>query len=415
MKKRCAAPIIFITVGVLLATLFIHGEVRAAGDYETWSDYGYGVRSQLDRIVADGTDIAQGSAGDYLARNQFTVYGRYDLLVFEGWAGYDMPMIGAGYTVNDGENIFEGQLSEAAAESQAAIYGGDNAGYYSIAVPVSEFKEKVKITLLAKLEDDTAVALNRYDIYFQEKRPQAVTKDVVLTTGGTGAPICFSDYGTVGFRFKVEEGWRLGQFIVVNSPTWDMEGAGLVARIYKWDKDYGTTVKGKCVDTCTIEDHINCTSMIISFYYIPAGEYLIELSDFELKIGGYEATDVAASQKDAFGFFIDGDAADANPPQLKLLLEDDAVPPEVTPAPTEKPTAEPADATASSEQSPEPTENAAVPGTSAPEATSGQASEPSEKSSGIDPGVLIGIIGGVAAIIAIAVAVILASKLKKSK
>ncbi|MBP5633016.1 MAG: hypothetical protein J6Y21_09690 [Clostridia bacterium] len=386
MKKRAIVFIIALLVATLTVSLFGYGVVSASGNYESWDDYGYGVRSQIDKIIADGADISNGAPGDYLALNKYTVYGRYDTLVFEGWAGYDMPIVAAGYTINDGENVFEGQLIEAEEGSHAAQFGGDNVTYYSITVPVTEYTEKTKITLLAKLEDDTAVALNRYDVYYQEKKPEAKKKSVGLTTGGTGTPVCFSDYNSVAFTFKVEEGWRLNQFIVVNAPTWDMIGAGLTARIYKWDKDYETTLKGKCIDTCVIEDHINCTSMVVSFYYIPAGEYLIEFSDFELKIGGYDSTGVVPDQKDIFKYFTDGEIADTNPPQLKMVFEDDSIPPEITPAPTEAPTPEPTEAP-TEKPTEEPVATDAPVTTDAPEAsdeakvTDKPAEEPGEKTS----------------------------------
>ena len=341
MKKILKILTASLALALLFTVLFGYGIVSASGNYELWDDYGYGVRSQIDRIIADGTDISNGAPGDYLALNKYTIYGRYDTLVFEGWAGYDMPMYAVGYTINDGENILEGTLTEVEEGSHAAQYGGDNVSYYSISVPVTEYKEKTKITLLAKLEDDTVVTLNRYDVFYQENKPETKKKTVGLTTGGTGTPVCFSDYASVAFKFKVDEGWRLHQFIVINAPTWDMIGAGLTARIYKWDKDYTTTVNGKCIDTCVIEDHINCTSMVVSFYYIPAGEYLIEFSDFELKIGGYDSTGVAPDQRDVFKYFTDGSIADTNPPQLKMVFEDDEIPPEITPEPTQEPTHEP--------------------------------------------------------------------------
>jgi len=410
VKNGLKLLIAFLAItAVLLGTVAVY----AQGNYETWSDYGYGVRSQIDKISADGEEISQGAPGDYLGRNNYTVYGRYDTLVFEGWAGYDMPIIAAGYTINDGENVFDGQLTAVEQGSHAAQYGGDFVSYYSITVPVSEYKEKTKITLLVKLEDDTAVALNRFDVYYQEKKPATVKKEVVLTSGGTGTPVCFSDNGSVAFKFKVDENWRLNQFVVVNAPTWDTEGAGLTARIYKWDKDYKTTVSGKCIDTCIIEDHINCTSMVISFYYIPAGEYLIELSDFVLKIGGYDSTAVSADQKDVFKYFIDGEPADSNPPQLKLVFEDDSIPPEITAAPTEVPTSEPTEApeiteVPESDQTDIPEESA----TDVPAVETEKAAETDNKSANKASPIMIGLIAfGV--LLVIAAVIFLIAKKKK--
>ena len=102
--------------------------------------------------------------------------------------------------------------------------------------------------------------------------------------------------------------------------------------------------------------------MVVSFYYIPAGEYLIEFSEFELKIGGYDSTGVTPDQKDAFRYFTNGDIADTNPPQLKMVFEDDSIPPEITPAPTEAPTPEPTEAPTEN-----PTDEPAV--TDAPQST----------------------------------------------
>ena len=135
-----------------------------------------------------------------------------------------------------------------------------------------------------------------------------------------------------------------------------------------------------------IEDHINCTSMVVSFYYIPAGEYLIEFSDFELKIGGYDSTGVVPDQKDIFKYFTDGEIADTNPPQLKMVFEDDSIPPEITPAPTEAPTQEPTEAP-TEKPTEEPVATDAPVTTDAPDAsdeaevTDKPAEEPGEKTS----------------------------------
>ena len=321
-------------------------KVRAAADYTTWDEYGYGVRSQVDSIKGDGNSVTEGlQPGDYLSSNKFTISGKYSTLSFEGWAGYDQVMTKVGYTIDDGENVLNGTMRDVGPEEHAAIYGGDNVKYYQIDVPVGGVTNKIKITLLAELEDETVVCLNRYDLYFESEVKEVKKKNVGITSGGTGTPICFSDFDSVAFKIRIDEEWRLGQFTVVNSPTWDMVGAGLTARIYKWDKDYDTTVKGKVLDTCVIEDHINCTSMVIEFGYIPAGDYLIEFSDFELKIGGYDATSVASAQQGAFKYFQDGEEEDSGYPQLKMVLYDNTNPPEITPEPaTPEPTAAPTDA-----------------------------------------------------------------------
>ena len=99
---------------------------------------------------------------------------------------------------------------------------------------------------------------------------------------------------------------------------------------------------GKKLGECLIENHINCTSMLIEFGYIPAGDYLITFTDFELKIGGYDATAVAAPQKGHFEYFVDGEKTDEMIPQLKMVLLDNSNPPEITeePTPEETPTPE---------------------------------------------------------------------------
>ncbi len=344
MKKTvlliCACALVLIMTAGIAAF--------ADSGYETWDDYGYGVRSQVDEIFADGKSISGGSAGDYLSVNQYIIAGKYETLTFKGWAGYDQVITGVGYAIDGGENVFGGELIPAAADSHAAAYGGDNVTYYSIDVPVAGITEKTRLTLLAQLEDGTAVALNRYDVFVQEKKEQIVQKEVALTQGGTGRPICFSDYGSVAFKIHIPEQWRLGQFVVINSPTWDMTGAGLTADIYKWDTDYDTTLKGKSLSTCLIEDHINCTSMVITFGYVPEGDYLVEFTDFELKIGGYEANGPTSEQASTFKYFVDELEETSGIPQLKMVLYDNTVPPQITEAPatevpTEAPTAAPTD------------------------------------------------------------------------
>ncbi len=350
MKTKNTGKRAWISVlAVLTALIMLAGlttVVSAETGYTTWDDYGYGVRSQVDSIKGDGNSVTEGlQPGDYLSSNKFTISGKYTTLSFEGWAGYDQPITKVGYAFNDGENVLDGTVIDVEPESHAALYGGDNVKYYHIDVPVGDITQKTKITLLAELEEGEVVALNRYDLYFDTEVKVTKKKTVGITTGGTGTPVCFSDFDAVAFKIQIEDEWRLGQFTVVNAPTWDMVGAGLTARIYKWDTDYDTTVKGKVLDTCVIEDHINCTSMVVEFGYIPAGDYLIEFSDFELKIGGYDATAVAAAQQGAFKYFLDGVEEDSGYPQLKMVLYDNTNPPEITPEPaTPEPTAAPTDA-----------------------------------------------------------------------
>lgn len=433
--QRTVTPVLAVlTAMVILAGLTVFGGVtgvrpgfasvvRAAADYTTWDEYGYGVRSQVDSIKGDGNSVTEGlTPGDYLSSNKFTVYGKYTTLEFEGWAGYDQIITKVGYTINDGENVLDGTAEGVDPESHAALYGGDNVKYYHIDVPVSGVTARTKITLLAELEDETVVTLNRYDVYYETEVKEVKKKNVGITSGGTGTPICFSDFDSVGFKIRIEEGWRLGQFTVVNSPTWDMVGAGLTARVYKWDNDYDKTVKGKVLDTCVIEDHINCTSMVIEFGYIPAGDYLIEFSDFELKIGGYDATSVAAGQQGAFKYFQDGYEEDSGYPQLKMVLYDNSNPPEITPEPaTPEPTAAPTDAP-TDVPADEPTE-AATDGQ-----VEGQTSKPAEsdddnggkdnsdnkdnKKKKNNAPVIIGVAAGVVAVAA-AAGVVIAKKRKK--
>ena len=82
--------------------------------------------------------------------------------------------------------------------------------------------------------------------------------------------------------------------------------------------------------------------MIIEFSYIPAGDYVITFTDFELKIGGYDATAVAAPQKGLFEYYVDGEKTNEMIPQLKMVLLDNSNPPEITeePTPEETPTPE---------------------------------------------------------------------------
>ena len=66
-----------ITLILTLAVLFTLLAVVSFADsgYESWVDYGYGVRSQVDDIFADDKSIAGGSAGDYLSTNKYLISG----------------------------------------------------------------------------------------------------------------------------------------------------------------------------------------------------------------------------------------------------------------------------------------------------------------------------------------------------
>ncbi|MBR7078598.1 MAG: hypothetical protein IKI41_07620, partial [Clostridia bacterium] len=90
--RKIITFILAISILCAVPALFAHAE----SGYETWVDYGYGVRSQVDSIYSGETAIAVGTAGDFLSTNKYLISGEYESLRFEGWCGYDQIITAIG-------------------------------------------------------------------------------------------------------------------------------------------------------------------------------------------------------------------------------------------------------------------------------------------------------------------------------
>ena len=358
----CAAAMVFTLFGAVTVN-------AAASKFVDQNDYDETIVGQsLDIIKGDGTDLYKpGDTGEYLSNNGNTVYGPFATVTMRGWIGFEQEITEFGYVVGDGEPVFSPDFF-VETEGPVKAAGGEYALRFEVTADVSAVTGAARVLPLAKLEDGTVVGATYYNItYTTEKAPEVTSKPVTvnLTADRTNTPVNFSGAGAVGFRFTVPEGMKLVKFTVVQAPTWNgpSTGIGCYATIYRWTgDDYEETIDSEIVAEYAVEDHRDCSNMDITFSYVPAGEYLIELTEFTGNLGGWAATAISDDYAESFFYYLNGEENE-NPVHCKMTLSADDDPPAptekpaATEAPTEKPTEEP---TAAPTEAPtaEPTENA---------------------------------------------------------
>jgi len=105
----------------------------------------------------------------------------------------------------------------------------------------------------------------------------ALAKDIAYFTDRGGDPKSFKG-ASFAVQFAIPEGKAASQFYYFQSPTWGSHpyGADCYATIYKWNKDYDTTVAGRVLGKLQIYGHGDGEDLIIDFGKIySSGEYLL--------------------------------------------------------------------------------------------------------------------------------------------
>ena len=419
MRKFAA---LFVALAIA-ATLFGVLGVSAAS-YITQDEYDESPHQSLDAIQGNGANLyTPGYTGDYLAGVDNIIRGPFNTVSLQGWFGVDQPILEYGYVLGDGEPVFDPSFT-VQTEPAVIAAGGEFAQRFVIVMDTSALGEELTPFMpVAKLEDGTVLAVTYLDLKYTTKAETAETKpiNVDITTGRTDTAINFSGTSSVSFKIVVPEGMQLTRFTVVQSPTWNgsPSGIGLTANIFAWTGDFDETVEGESLGECIVENHKDCSNLDITFDYIPAGEYLIDLTDFTGNIGGWAATGISEECAGSYLFFSNGFESE-DTPHVRMSIKEDTDPPAPTEKPTKKPTAEPTQEPAATEAPTEaptevPTDVPAVtdaPATEAPNATEGsKASDDTKKDNKwLVPVIIAACVVAAAVIAALAIA---ASKKKK--
>ena len=433
MKRRIAAIIVVIALALTsLGIITVHADLQ----YTTQTDYDGIIKGQaLDVIQGDGANLfTPGYSGDYLSENKATIYGPFQTVTFSGWFGLeDNEIVEFGYAIGENAPVFDVSfIKEPEAPVKAA--GGEYAMRYVIVMDVSALGEELtSIMPVAKLDDGTVLALHYLDLKYTTKEKNQTDKPVTLalTSDRTNDPLNFSSSVSVGFRFVVPEGYKLNTFTVQQAPTWNgpTSGIGCTADIYRWTGDYDETIEADPIGEYVVEDHKDCMSMEIAFdSYVPAGTYLIELTEFTGNLGGWLATEIAPEFADTYCFYQNSyeDEKSVHVKMTVVVDNDPPAPTEVPPTkeptqvpeetatpepPTEAPTDAPATEAPTEAPKDEPTKAPESDNTANPAQNGGEKGD--VKKSGPSLGLILGIAGGVIAVAAVIIGVAVSKKKKK--
>lgn len=378
----------------------------------------------LDQIMVnnEAQDLCKaGSAGDYLAKNKNVIEGVYDNIIFKGWVGFDQEIVKFGYCIGEGDAVL---IDNTVIEPEGAVKsaGGEYAVRYRYPTDVSGITEKTRIIPVAQLQDGTIVEILRYNVSYDPTATgeKEVEEDFDITSGAQGAAMQFDNKDSVGFKINIPEGKKLGSFVVVNAPTWgSKDDSGLTAYIYDWKGSYEDTIENDPFASTTIEGHIDCASLMVSFGYVSAGDYLIVFTEFTNMIGGWTSEGgIIEGLEDKFAYFENEEEV-IGVPGMRITYIDNSNPPAPTPVPTEKPTKAPTQAPTEIPVTQAPTEVPAtsVPATEAPKDNTEATQKPAEQQNaetekGGNTGLVIGIVAAVVVIAAV-VAVVIVKKKKK--
>ncbi len=418
--KKVAALIIAISLLIGMTGIVISD---AAVKYDSIDDYGEPTNSTLAIIKGDGADLYaadgwfQQPTQDYLVLNANTIHGPFAALTLKGFFAANADISIFGYAVGENDPVFSEDFFSDMPES--ALAGGLNyARGYEITIDVSALgEEKTLIKPVVKLEDGTVIEATYLTIYYTTKAAEAEVKpEIIELTEGAGGPAYnFNGNKSVAFRFNVPEGKRLDHFTVIDSPTWNgpATGVGCTAQIYRWIKDdFDESIETEPLGEYIEEDHKDNANLDISFEeIIPAGDYLIVLTDFTGNIGGWGPQGVKADQEGKFMFFVNGE--EVYPPSVKCKMTvieykepEPTEAPQATEAPTDVPPTEAAPTQAPATD---------VPATDAPVATEAatKAPEGGNDSKGPNTGLIAGVIAGVVVLAAVVAGVVIARKRKK--
>ncbi len=393
--------------------------------YDSLSDYGDATNSALFMIQGDGADLftrddsgLQNATVDYLFMNKDTVHGPFSTLSFSGWFGANLDIVKVGYAIGEEEPVFSEDY-KAGFPSWGTQTGVKYAIGYDMTIDVSGLgEEKTLIKPVVMLEDGTVLEATFLTVYYSSK-PAEIEKlpeIIELTTGSTGA-FNFRSAKSVAFKINIPEGKKLVKFTVKSSPTWNgpATGVGLTATIYKWAGDFEDSIDGDSLGEFFEEDHKDNANLDVVYDYIPAGDYLIVMTDYTGNIGGWNAEKFIDEYATLFDYFIDG-MESAPPVNCAITIIDDD-PPETTDVPaTDVPTDAPATDAPTEEAAP--TDAPAV--TDVPQVTDAPKTTDAPKDKdqkGANAGLIAGITAGSVAVAAAAViaGVTISKKRKKQK
>ena len=168
------------------------------------------------------------------------------------------------------------------------------------------------------------------------------TKEIVFCDGSMqGNPRQFDVFSSVAFRFQVPEGWKLDQFTLLACPTWgERANSGFTAKIYVWDGEYASTVSALPFASDSISNHQDNHRIDLSFGYVPAGSYLIVISQFTDVIGTWEYMALPAEYVNTWAYYQNGIEEWDYLPGTKITVSKDKNPHEIV-IPTATPVPEP--------------------------------------------------------------------------
>ena len=180
--------------------------------------------------------------------------------------------------------------------------------------------------------------------------------ETILFCDGTnqGNPLLFNSYQSVGFRFEVPEGYSLIDFTLIASPTWGTQAnAGFTADLYAWSGNYDESLSSGKLASFTLTKHPDNAPAVLSFGYVPAGQYLINIHSFTGNIGTWESIGLPEKYTGTWGFYLNGIEEKSYLPGTSITVAADGEPAGITPLPETEP---PVSDENSGNETPEPTE-----------------------------------------------------------
>ncbi|MDP4184479.1 MAG: RagB/SusD family nutrient uptake outer membrane protein [Bacteroidota bacterium] len=111
------------------------------------------------------------------------------------------------------------------------------------------------------------------------------------------------DAGTAGMKFNATASFTS---VTTNCPSWSNNVGNLTFTLYKWNKDYATSIKGTPVATKTFENYTDNEELTLTFGAQPAGTYLWELSNPTETVGVWKLVD---GTSDAVSYYAGGEVS----------------------------------------------------------------------------------------------------------
>ncbi len=103
-----------------------------------------------------------------------------------------------------------------------------------------------------------------------------VNEEIVQFTSGGGDGPKNTLSGEFAQKFTVPAGKTLEEFIFIAAPTWSQADSSVDILLYKWNKDYDTTVSGTVLGTHHETNHPDNSDLVCKFgKSFAAGDYLV--------------------------------------------------------------------------------------------------------------------------------------------